>query len=164
MQQKKLKLWGTAMRTFASVALLCFIAMWQPDGIAATRCEDAAGKVNYVEGACPSGTRSVREVGKPVTPPVADQTSAVNRATQEYKDAERMRIAREKQEKLDAKALKARASAQKKADDRKRSCTKLQNRIKEVTDDISYMGPGKKRDRLGARLKEMKADYEAKCK
>jgi hypothetical protein len=148
------------MRTFASVVLLCFIAMWQPDGIAATRCEDAAGKVSYVEGACPSGTRSVREVGKPVTPPVADQTSAVNRATQEYKDAERLRIAREKQEN---KQANANAAAAKRDNAQAKKCERLAVRVKRAKEDEKSVTP-KDAEKKKLKRTRLEEDYAMQCK
>ncbi|MGL4574945.1 MAG: hypothetical protein ACRCV9_09165 [Burkholderiaceae bacterium] len=126
------------MRALARAAALGLLLVWQLDGLAATRCEDAAGKVTYVEGACPAGTKSVREVGKAAAPPVTEQTTAVNRASQEYKDAERLRIAREKQE---TKQANANAAAKKRDNAQAKKCERLAVRVKRAKEDEKSVTP-----------------------
>jgi hypothetical protein len=148
------------MRVFAGVAALGLLMMWHVDGVAATRCEDAAGKVSYVEGSCPAGTKSVREVGKAATPAVSDQTTAVNRATQEYKDAERMRIAREKQEN---KQASANAAATKRDNAQAKKCERLAVRVKRAKEDEKSVTP-KDAEKKKLRRTRLEEDYAMQCK
>ncbi|MFM2400037.1 MAG: hypothetical protein RL341_2194 [Pseudomonadota bacterium] len=148
------------MRAFARAAVWSLLMVWHIAGIAATRCEDAAGKVTYVEGACPAGTKSVREVGKPAAPAVTDQTTAVNRASQEYKDAERLRIAREKQEN---KQASANAAATKRANAQAKKCERLAVRVKRAKEDEKSVTP-KDAEKKKLKRTRLEEDYAMQCK
>jgi hypothetical protein len=142
--------------------LLCAVAVGMSGAHthAATRCENSSGQVTYVEGACPSGSKAVRDVGKPAVPPVSEQTTAVNRASQEYKDAERMRIAREKQERKQANAS---AAADKRAKAQAKKCQKLAVRVKRAKEDEKSVTP-KDAEKKKLKRTRLEEDFAMQCK
>jgi hypothetical protein len=127
---------------------------------APTRCESADGKVSYVDGACPSGTAAARAVIPAAQPAPQDQINATSKATQEYKDAERMRIAREKQER---KQMTASMAAEKRANAATKRCKQLAVRVKRAKEDEKFVTP---KDAEKKRLKRtrLEEDYAMHCK
>jgi hypothetical protein len=127
---------------------------------AATRCEDAQGKVTYVEGACPSGTKPTRNVAPAPAPGSQEQIQATQKATQEYKDAERLRIAREKQER---KQMTANAAADKRAKSTAKKCERLAVRIKRAKEDEKSVTP-KDAEKKKLKRTRLEEDYAMQCK
>jgi hypothetical protein len=156
MRRKGIKMMKRTIAALLAVAALCTSA----SSIAATRCESADGKVSYVDGACPAGTKTVRDVSPAARPATDDQIKATQKASQEYKDAERMRIAREKQER---KQMTATAAADKRAKASAKKCETLAVRIKRAKDDEKSVTPkdAETKKRKRTRLEE---DYARQCK
>jgi hypothetical protein len=127
---------------------------------APTRCESADGKVSYVDGACPSGTTAARAVIPAAQPAPQDQINATSKATQEYKDAERMRIAREKQER---KQMTANAAAEKRANAVTKRCKKLARLLKDAKEDELLITPKDAKTKRRNRA-ELEEDYAMHCK
>jgi hypothetical protein len=127
---------------------------------APTRCESADGKVSYVDGACPSGTAAARAVIPAAQPAPQDQINATSKATQEYKDAERMRIAREKQER---KQMTANAAAEKRANAVTKRCKKLARLLKDAKEDELLITPKDAKTKRRNRA-ELEEDYAMHCK
>jgi hypothetical protein len=126
---------------------------------APTRCESSDGAVTYVEGTCPAGANAVREVAPAAKPAADDQVKAVQKASQEYKDAERLRIAREKQER---KQLAANIAADKRAKSAAKKCERLAVRLKRAKEDEKSVTP---KDAEKKRLKRtrLEEDYAMQC-
>jgi hypothetical protein len=118
----------------AKLLLLILLGVPCSAAWAATRCEDPAGKVSYVEGTCPAGTQAVREVSAPVPAPTkVEQSAALQRSREEQKQAEKLRKEREVQEKSAAlqQARAADAAAKK-----QRKCDLLGVRLKRAEEDV----------------------------
>jgi Domain of unknown function (DUF4124) len=126
---------------------------------AATRCEDSTGNVTYQEGACPEGTKAQRKVNAPATPSDAERQTAGQRATQDYKDGEKLRIAREKQE---AKQTFANQRASRRDEAKARKCGNLSLRIKRAQEDEKSVTPKDAEKKKLKRLR-LQEDYAREC-
>ncbi|HET7772267.1 MAG TPA: hypothetical protein VFK82_00415, partial [Burkholderiaceae bacterium] len=96
--------------------LSLWVCTWvsAPAQAALTRCEDAAGKVTYVQGECPGGTRAVREVSTSPAASSAEQRQAQQQAGAEARSAAQLRSERERKERAEAAAeRRAQAAATK---------------------------------------------------
>jgi Domain of unknown function (DUF4124) len=145
------------MLKFFAVALLGTAAF--ASQAAATRCEDSAGKVTYQEGACPEGTKAQRNVNAPAPPSDAERQTASQRATQDYKDSEKLRIAREKQEN---KQFVASTRADKRKEAKARSCSNLALRVKRAQEDEKSVTPKDAEKKKLKRLR-LQEDYAREC-
>lgn len=127
---------------------------------AATRCEDAAGKVTYVDGLCPTGSKSTRQVSAAPIPHPREQAAAIERASTESKQLEKLRVAQEKEEKKNgiAKVRADKTVATKKAacDRKLTSVKRAQKKAAEAT--------GKTANSKKQRASLLQEDYEADCK
>lgn len=127
---------------------------------AVTRCESADGKVSYVEGACPAGSKAIRDVSPAAKPATDDQIKATQKASQEYKDAERLRIAREKQER---KQMTASTAADKRAKAAAKKCETLAVRLKRAKEDEKSVTP-KDAEKKKLKRTRLEEDYARQCK
>jgi hypothetical protein len=126
---------------------------------AATRCEDGSGGVTYVEGNCPQGTSAKRKVGAAPMVEDAEKQTATQRATQEYKDAERLRIAREK---CEAKVAASNGRAQRANSAKARACEGLAVRVKRAKENEKVVTP-KTAEREKLKRVRLEEDYARQC-
>ena len=120
------------------------------------RCEGPDGRVTYSNGACPSGTRAVREVDTSPAVSPADQKAARDRAQRDAKsmnDIERARTADEKaQQRLLDKA---------KAKDEQ--CNKLRLRAELARDELDAEKLSDRRPPLQRKYERAQKEYTATC-
>jgi hypothetical protein len=129
-------------------------------GSATTRCEAADKTISYVQGSCPPGSTAMRRVDAAVSPAPEDQHKAIQQASQRYKDAERLRLAREKQE---TKQLNADIAASKRAQSNAQQCKRLAVRLKRAKEDERSVTP---KDAEKKRIKRVRLeeDFAMQCK
>ncbi len=153
------------MRKQLGVPTLCWMVLLtalstQVFAQAATRCEDAAGNVTYMQGSCPTGSKSTRQVSAAPLLDPREKAAATQRASADSKQLEKLRVAEEKEEKKNsiAKARADKAVATKKAacDRKLTSVKRAQKKAAEAT--------GKTANSKKQRASLLQEDYEADCK
>ena len=153
------------MRKQLGVPTLCWMVLLtalstQVFAQAATRCEDAAGNVTYMQGSCPTGSKSTRQVSAAPLLDPREKAAATQRASADSKQLEKLRVAEEKEEKKNsiAKARADKAVATKKAacDRKLTSVKRAQKKAAEAT--------GKTANSKKQRASLLQEDYETNCK
>ncbi len=146
-------------RQLAGLSLWICTLICAPAQAALTRCEDTAGKVTYMQGECPGGTRAVREVSTSPAASSAEQRQAQQQSAAEARSAAQLKTEREKKERAEAAAeRRAQAAASK----RQQQCTKLKLHAQRLADQAQRATPAKQAQ---ARQKAQRAadDYAARC-
>lgn len=130
-----------------------------PAHAALTRCEDSAGKVTYVQGECPSGLKTVREVNTSPAASTEEQRQAQQRAAGDARSASQMQAQREKKERADAAEQR---KAQQAAAHRSKHCAKLKLHAQRTAEQAAKAAPAKQE---AARRRAQRAadDYTAAC-
>ena len=141
---------------FAGAALATMAA---PGLAAPTRCEDSAGRVTYVDAACPAGTRAVRAVSTAPAVAEPDQKNAQQRAAAESKEARRLQGDREKKERADAAEQR---KAQQAAATRSKHCAKLKLHAQR-TAETAAKAPPAKADAARRKAQRAADDYALAC-
>jgi hypothetical protein len=140
-------------------AALC-LALAFPAAAQTLRCEDAAGKVTYVQGTCPPGTQPVRTLAEPPPPLPADRAAASARAHSEARESKRIDKERAAEEAHRAKAARA-EEARARAD--ARTCRRLELRLKQAGDDLKN-ATLKRQAQAERNLRKARDSYQLECK
>jgi glycerol-3-phosphate dehydrogenase len=149
-----------AVITLVSLVLAGLALLTGLPSHAATRCQHPDGSIIYVQGQCPPGSTTTRNVETAPTPSEQDQIKATQQASQQYKDAERLRLAREKKEN---KQLAADVAASKREQANTTKCERLAVRVKRAKEDEKSVTP---KDAEKKRLKRtrLEEDFAMQCK
>ena len=120
------------------------------------RCEGPDGRVTYSNGACPSGTRAVREVDTSPAVSPADQKAARDRAQRDAKSMNDIERARTAEEKAQQRLLdKARAKDE--------QCNKLRLRAELARDELDAEKLSDRRPPLQRKHERAQKEYAATC-
>lgn len=124
------------------------------------RCEGADGKVIYVNGACPSGSRAVRTLPPAGAPNAADRQAAAERARQ---DATAVGALQREEKTQAARAAKEQERAENKARKQEARCRRLETRLRLAQEDLAN-ATLKKRPEVERRVKRAEALLAEDCK
>jgi hypothetical protein len=123
------------------------------------RCEAADGRITYVNGTCPPGSRAVKSVDAPPAPSAADRKQAAQRAAADAKTLD----AQQKQQRADEERRnKQVAAAEKQEQGLKRECAQFALRIKHAEQNLAHASP-KQRDAAQRKRQQMQETYALQC-
>jgi hypothetical protein len=120
------------------------------------RCEGADGRVTYSNGACPKGSRAVREVDTSDAVSPAEQKAARERNQRDAKALNQLERNRSAEEKAQQRLLdKARA--------RDEQCNKLRLRAELARDELDAEKRSDKRPPLQRKVDRAQTEYATTC-
>jgi hypothetical protein len=125
----------------------------------ATRCEAPDGKVTYVGGACPAGTRAARAIDAVPPASAEERKSAETRAAADRKQAEALAKQQRAEEEKQARERAEQAEREKKI---KQHCAKLDVDLRHAQEDVDRATP-KQRDAAERKLRRAQESYAAQC-
>jgi hypothetical protein len=125
----------------------------------ATRCEAPDGKITYVNGGCPAGTRAAKSVGAAPPASDADRKAAEARAAADRKQAEALS---KQQRAADEKLAKERAAQAARDKKQTQECAKLELKRRHAQEDYDR-APPKSKDSAQVKLRRAGEAYAAMC-
>lgn len=147
------------MSRAAVVATLLALALTPAAAQQVQRCESADGRVAYVSGACPPGTRAVRTLPPAEQPSAADRQAETDRARQDAKTVDAVEHERKAQA---ARNAREQERAENKARKQETHCRRLETRMREAREDLAE-ATLKKRPEAQRRVRRTEELYAEAC-
>lgn len=146
-----------AARALALIGFAVVPAFTFAQGI--QRCEDSAGRVTYVNGACPDNARRVRDVAAEPAPSASDRQLAKERA---HNDSAALKQIEKKKVADEAAAARQAQLTQAKTDKLAATCRKLELKLRAARDAVAASTLAQRTERQ-RQVQRVEDDYVRDC-